>query len=88
MHASKWFNALNCFQYCSKVLQVLGSVMVLVVIGIVGFTYWAVVPATYGPMAMAGHSAVTKALAAVACIYFTIVVSLGKASGGKIWRQR
>jgi hypothetical protein len=41
---------LNCFQYCAKALQILGSVMVLIVVGIVGFTYYAVVPATYGPM--------------------------------------
>lgn len=45
---------LNCFQYCAKALQVLGSIMVAVVLGIVGFTWYAVVPTTYGPLMLSG----------------------------------
>lgn len=54
--------------------QVLGSVMALVVAGIVCLTWYTVVPATYGPMLVSGN--VLKAAGGViVSIVFTAVVS-------------
>jgi hypothetical protein len=51
----KYLTWLNVFVYC-KFLKVIGHVMVLMVLGIVGFTWYAVVPATYGPMMVSGSA--------------------------------
>lgn len=45
--------AWNVFKYCT-VLRALGSVMILVVLGIIGVSYYAVVVAKYGPALFLG----------------------------------
>jgi hypothetical protein len=62
----KW-SWLNVFQYC-KFLRLLGHVMVLLVLGIVAFTYYTVVGLQYGPGIVSGGI-----LAAFGC---TIVVTV------------
>lgn len=49
----KYVGWLNVFVYC-KFLKLLGHIMVLLVLSIVCFTWYAVVPATYGPMMVTG----------------------------------
>lgn len=44
----KYIGYLNIFQYC-KFLKLLGHVMVLLVLAIVGFSWYCVVPGVYGP---------------------------------------
>ncbi|KAG2432570.1 hypothetical protein HXX76_008914 [Chlamydomonas incerta] len=48
---------LNIFQYC-RFLRILGHVMVLLVLALVGLTYTAVVPFTYGPKLLSGNALV------------------------------
>ncbi|KAH9327913.1 hypothetical protein KI387_000021, partial [Taxus chinensis] len=45
--------AWNVFKFCTA-LRGLGSVMILLVLGIVGVTYYAVVIANYGPELLSG----------------------------------
>lgn len=47
----------NVFQFCT-VLRGLGSIMILLVLGVIGITYYAVVIATYGPSLAGGSDAV------------------------------
>jgi hypothetical protein len=72
MLSSKWA-WLNVFQYC-KFLRLLGHVMVLLVLGIVAFTYYTVVALQYAPGIVSGGF-----LSAVGCtlvvVLFTAVVS-------------
>lgn len=49
----KYLKYLNVFMYC-KFLKLLGHIMVLLVLGIVGFTWYAVVPGCYGRMMVTG----------------------------------
>jgi hypothetical protein len=65
-----WFNV---FVYC-KFLKLLGHIMVLLVLSIVGFTWYAVVPATYGPMMISG-SAGTKFGSSLLVLVFSWLVS-------------
>ena len=51
---------LNVFQYCSRTLQILGSVMCLMVVGIVGFSLYTVLW-VYAPLIVSGS--VLKAIA-------------------------
>ncbi|KAG1679619.1 hypothetical protein FOA52_006136 [Chlamydomonas sp. UWO 241] len=61
---------LNCFQHCSKALQVLGSVMVLLVVALVAFSWYAVVPLCYGPYIF-GDSILKAILSGLACVLYT-----------------
>ena len=64
---------LNVFQYCAKALQILGSVMCLMVVFIVGFSYYGVV-AVYGPLVLGGS--ILKAIGGgLVCAYFSLLVS-------------
>eukprot|EP00882_Tetradesmus_deserticola_P013688 GHRQ01014535.1.p3 GENE.GHRQ01014535.1~~GHRQ01014535.1.p3 ORF type:complete len:225 (+),score=84.59 GHRQ01014535.1:596-1270(+) len=49
----KYIKYLNVFVFC-KCLKLLGNIMVLMVLGIVGFTWYAVVPGYYGPLMLVG----------------------------------
>ncbi|KAF6251506.1 DHHC palmitoyltransferase-domain-containing protein [Scenedesmus sp. NREL 46B-D3] len=49
----KYIKYLNVFVFC-KFLKLLGNIMVLLVLGIVGFTWYAVVPGYYGPLMLVG----------------------------------
>lgn len=65
---------LNVFQYCSRALQILGSVMCLMVVGIVGFSFYSVL-CVYAPFLVSGS--VLKAIAGslvIAC-FSTLVGS-------------
>lgn len=69
---AKW---LNLFQYC-KFLKLLGHVMVLVVLSFVGFTYYAVVPVTYGPVLFRGSILASLGAALVILVFTALVVML------------
>jgi hypothetical protein len=49
----KYLMYLNVFQYC-KFLKLVGNVMVLLVLGIVGFIWYTMVVAVYGPKMVRG----------------------------------
>eukprot|EP00775_Hariotina_reticulata_P008161 gene8159-8352_t len=59
---------LNIFVYC-KFLKLLGHVMVLLVLGIVAFIWYAVVPATYGPMIMSQPPAAAAGSAVLVILF-------------------
>lgn len=63
----------NVFQYCG-VLRFLGHIMVLLVCGLVGMSYWAVVPLAYGPM-LFSHSPLKIVAAVFVILLFTFLVS-------------
>lgn len=71
----KYLTWLNVFAQC-KFLKVLGHIMVLVVLGIVGFTWYAVVPATYGPLMFSG-AAGSRFGSTLLVLFFTWLVSVG-----------
>jgi len=74
---------LNVFRLC-KFLRAVGNVMVLFVLGIVGFTWYAVVPAQYGRAVVTGPPLAAAGGVAVA-VAFTIVVRFiwGGPRGGR-----
>mmetsp|Transcript_4992 Transcript_4992/g.10770 ORF Transcript_4992/g.10770 Transcript_4992/m.10770 type:complete len:305 (+) Transcript_4992:137-1051(+) len=67
---------LNCFQYCARVLSLLGSVMVLLVLGIIGFTWYAVVPGTYGPLVSSGSLGKIIGGVLVCIIYSALILMI------------
>ncbi len=69
----KYLTWLNVFVYC-KFLKLLGHIMVLLVLSIVGFTWYAVVPATYGPMMIDGSPG-SRFGSTVLVLFFTWLVS-------------
>lgn len=69
----KYITWLNVFAYC-KFLKLLGHIMVLLVLGIVGFVWYAVVVAAYGPKMVHG-SAASKFGSSLLVIVFTTLVS-------------
>jgi hypothetical protein len=70
----KYLSFLNVFVYC-KFLKLLGHIMVLLVLGIVGFTWYAVVPATYGPMMVTGSPG-SRFGSSVLVLFFSWLVSV------------
>lgn len=70
----KYLTFLNVFVYC-KFLKLLGHIMVLLVLGIVGFTWYAVVPATYGPMMVTGSPG-SRFGSSVLVLFFSWLVSV------------
>mmetsp|Transcript_34989 Transcript_34989/g.75763 ORF Transcript_34989/g.75763 Transcript_34989/m.75763 type:complete len:288 (-) Transcript_34989:369-1232(-) len=54
----------NVFQFC-RCLKLLGNVMILVVLGLVGLSYYPVVIALYGPLMFNGEASVGKTVAAI-----------------------
>ena len=73
MHRSGATMAWNVFKFCTA-LRGLGSIMILLVLGVVGVTYYAVVFTNYGPALYAGGLAFFIALAML--ILFHCLVSL------------
>ncbi|KAF5842027.1 DHHC palmitoyltransferase-domain-containing protein [Dunaliella salina] len=72
LSCSKW---LNCFQYCSRCLSMLGHVMVLLVLSMVALTYCAVVFVSYGPL-MFSSSKLKVAGGLVVVVVFTLMIVL------------
>ncbi|XP_023635126.1 probable protein S-acyltransferase 13 [Capsella rubella] len=67
--------AWNVFKFCTA-LRALGSIMIVVVIGIIGFTYYAVVVANYGPSLLIGGFDSLVALLVLALFHFLLVMLL------------
>uniref|UniRef100_A0A0D6R0X1 S-acyltransferase n=1 Tax=Araucaria cunninghamii TaxID=56994 RepID=A0A0D6R0X1_ARACU len=67
--------AWNVFKYCTA-LRGLGSFMVILVLGIVGATYYAVVIVNYGPAIQNGGFETAKALFVLFCFHFLLVMLL------------
>ncbi|KFK28858.1 hypothetical protein AALP_AA7G057700 [Arabis alpina] len=65
--------AWNVFKFCTA-LRALGSIMILVVIGIIGFTYYAVVVANYGPSLLLGGFDSLLALLVLGLFHFLLVM--------------
>lgn len=66
--------AWNVFKYCTA-LRALGSIMILVVIGIIGFTYYALVVANYGPSLFLGGFDSLLALLVLALFHFLVLLT-------------
>lgn len=66
----KW---LDCFRIC-KFLKLLGHVMVLLVVGLVAYTYYTVVCSIYGPLMVHGSGA-QRVGSAMAVVAFSALVS-------------
>ncbi|MBA0562827.1 hypothetical protein Golob_007848 [Gossypium lobatum] len=68
--------AWNVFKFCT-VLRGLGSIMILLVLGVVGVTYYAVVFTNYGPALFDGglHSFIAVVLVMLLWSYFTVVLT-------------
>lgn len=63
---------LNVFQYC-KFLKLLGHVMVLMVLSLVGVSYYVVVPLSYGPMIVSG-SVVLAILGVLVVLGYSLLI--------------
>ena len=63
--------AWNVFRFCTA-LRGLGSIMILLVLAIVGVTYYAVVLCTYGPALLDGGSSTLAALAVLLLFHFLV----------------
>ncbi len=74
MDGLRAWSVLNIFQYC-KFLRFLGHIMVLIVLAIDGFSYYAVVVAVYGPLMVQGP-ALRSIGCAIAILVFTALVSV------------
>lgn len=63
--------AWNVFKFCTA-LRALGSIMILFVIGIIGFTYYALVLVNYGPSLLLGGLDSFIALLVLALFHFLV----------------
>lgn len=72
MYRSGAVMAWNVFKFCTA-LRGLGSIMMLLVLAVVGLTYYAVVFANYGPALFQGDLALFTSLAVL--ILFHVLVS-------------
>ena len=61
----------NAFAYCTG-LKIIGSVMIIVVLAIIGVTYYALVRSAYGPQLLAGGEGVVLAFF-VLLVFHTLV---------------
>ncbi|XP_058104639.1 probable protein S-acyltransferase 14 [Magnolia sinica] len=75
MHRSGTAMAWNVFKFCTA-LRGLGSVMILLVVGIVGVTYYAVVVTNYGPALLAGGRDSIIALSVLITFHSLLVMLL------------
>lgn len=73
MHRSGTAMAWNVFKFCTA-LRGLGSVMILLVLGIVGVTYYALVLCNYGPVLLAATGALDALVALVVLVLFHFLV--------------
>ncbi|KAG2239727.1 hypothetical protein Bca52824_091424 [Brassica carinata] len=67
--------AWNVFKFCTA-LRALGSIMILFVIGIIGFTYYALVVVNYGPSLLHGGVDSFIALLVLALFHFLLIMLL------------
>nr|ABF99421.1 DHHC zinc finger domain containing protein, expressed [Oryza sativa Japonica Group] len=67
--------AWNVFRFCTA-LRGLGSIMILLVLSIVGVTYYAVVVYNYGPALFAGGASTLLALVVLLLFHFLLVMLL------------
>ena len=74
MYRSGAVMAWNVFRFCTA-LRGLGSIMILLVLGVVGVTYYAVVLSNYGPALTSGGLDSLIALL-VLIIFHTLVICL------------
>lgn len=72
MHRSGPTMAWNVFKFCT-VLRSLGSIMILLVLGVIGVTYYAVVLNNYGPLLWVGGFDTVSAFAVL--LLFDCLVS-------------
>lgn len=63
--------AWNVFKFCTA-LRGLGSIMILLVLGVVGVTYYAVVWTNYGPALSDGGLGSLAALAIIILFHFLV----------------
>ncbi|KAJ6839087.1 putative protein S-acyltransferase 14 [Iris pallida] len=75
MHRSGVVMAWNVFKFCTA-LRGLGSLMILLVLSIVGVTYYAVIVANYGPALLAGGLASATALFVILLFHALLVMLL------------
>ncbi|KAF5946400.1 hypothetical protein HYC85_016628 [Camellia sinensis] len=75
MHRSGAVMAWNVFKFCTA-LRGLGSIMILLVLGVVGVTYYAVVVSNYGPALYDGGLASLTALAVLILFHVLLVMLL------------
>ncbi|KAH1163052.1 hypothetical protein GLYMA_01G142300v4 [Glycine max] len=75
MHRSGATMAWNVFKFCTA-LRGLGSIMILLVLGVVGVTYYAVVLTNYGPALYAGGLDSLVALAVLILFHSLLVMLL------------
>ena len=73
MHRSGTAMAWNVFKFCTA-LRGLGSVMILLVLGIVGVTYYALVLCNYGPALLAATGALDALVALAVLLIFHFLV--------------
>lgn len=66
--------AWNVFKFCTA-LRGLGSIMILLVLGVVGVTYYAVVITNYGPGLAAGGFDSLIALLVLILFHFLVIFS-------------
>lgn len=71
--------AWNVFRFCTA-LKGLGSIMILLVLSIVGVTYYAVVLCNYGPALLAGGATTLAALAVLLLFHFLVRVLVSDAN--------
>ncbi|KAL7238674.1 hypothetical protein ACSBR2_004716 [Camellia fascicularis] len=75
MHRSGAVMAWNVFKFCTA-LRGLGSIMILLVLGVVGVTYYAVVVSNFGPALYDGGLASLTALAVLILFHVLLVMLL------------
>ncbi|PSS11820.1 Protein like [Actinidia chinensis var. chinensis] len=75
MYRSGTVMAWNVFRFCTA-LRGLGSIMILLVLGVVGVTYYAVVVSKYGPALYDGGLASLSALAVLILFHVLLVMLL------------
>ncbi|XP_073291291.1 probable protein S-acyltransferase 14 [Primulina huaijiensis] len=75
MHRSGVMMAWNVFKFCTA-LRGLGSIMILLVLGVVGVSYYAVVITNYGPALAAGGVDTLQALAVLISFHCLLVMLL------------
>lgn len=73
--------AWNVFKFCTA-LRGLGSIMILLVLGVVGVSYYAVVISNYGPGLAAGGLDSLIAFFVLILFHFLVI----RCVSGKVWK--
>lgn len=74
MYRSGTVMAWNVFRFCTA-LRGLGSIMILLVLGVVGVTYYAVVLTSYGPSLVSGSGILDALIALAVLVLFHCLVN-------------